>query len=1026
MTVTASLLATQIRGLLAEATPKTVPSGVLAWWGRTAFPDGGPDAPALSQQQWEGLYLLLENAAVQRGVVRPLPAVQALTRDLRPDGPLPIAIASFELAVPRPELVDQVRAGAAAGKGLSQPPPNLASATEQRRAFIASGLMHDQWGMPAPVYRGRRVEFLLDQGFHFTNPGAPLPDAIEVDPGDGGGFRAVFFGTAFAADYPEGDTATVTLRCRYGDVQRTARFLVAFADRPAPPAPDEVWPLVAAATDGRPGNTGRAYVYRAPDRTEIRHPIILVEGFPGGRPYDWLYEMLNAAGTLDGLRELGYDVIFVGLDMGLDEIQRNAGVLIECMREATRRTPNPLAVGGVSMGGLVSRYALALMEHEEEPHNTRSYVSIDTPHGGAYTSLGVQWFVQSLLPFSPALAGFEALLDSPSNQQMMLSWLHDDGTAGISPLRAQLLEDLERIGGWPKQPRKLAVSCGRGDGKGDATPGARTLGWDGEPFVSATLNTLPGVDGVVAEGSWFLNDPPQLSPLMVGPDETPWESAPGGQNTYNGDVAAIATAFGCGSVEHDLEVTCSVPTVSALGLTQDPFEPVPDASANAGPFDAYACNAQNERHLQITPEVSAWLLGELGAPEAAGGQAPAGGNPGHDGFDPSTFDPHDPGFLADPYPVYAQFRAEAPVFQVMPYGSYWVFRHADVQRMLTETDTFVKNSTPPPDPKPGPIGAMRFLPQGLFSSDPPRHTGLRELLEPLFDDAIANGDRLVSGLADPILEQARQTGRMELVSDYAVPVPSGVLFSILGIAPTNKVWQGLVSWVTAIVAAHDIRQSMTVQWYGATSLMALNTFIDGLIHQNLRDPQPGLLGAMCGAITDDFTADDVQACCADFLVAGYLSTTFLICSGTRHLLENGDQAEALARDPSLWKNALEEMLRFDAPAQLVDRVVAADTELGGVNLAAGSKVTAVLGSADHDPDAFANPETFRIDRDDREQVSFGAGIHHCIGAPLVRLAAPVAIRRLMDLDGLAVDGLAQWQTDPYLRGMVNLPLRFDA
>ena len=253
-----------------------------------------------------------------------------------------------------------------------------------------------------------------------------------------------------------------------------------------------------------------------------------------------------------------------------------------------------------------------------------------------------------------------------------------------------------------------------------------------------------------------------------------------------------------------------------------------------------------------------------------------------------------------------------------------------------------------------------------------------------------------------------------------------MLFSILGIPNTPMVWQGLLSWVTAIVAAHDITQTPAVQGAGVTCMMALQTFIDGLIHQNLKDPQPGLLGAMCRAVTDDFTADDVQACCADFIVAGYLSTTFLICTGTRNLLANPEQAQALRDKPDLIGNAVEEMLRFDAPAQLVDRVVAADTELGGVALKRGDKVTAVLGSADHDPEAFSSPEEFRIDRDDESQLSFGDGIHYCIGAPLVRLAAPVAINKLMELKGLAVDGLAQWQTDPYLRGMVNLPLRFGA
>src|SRR5581483_464745 len=130
----------------------------------------------------------------------------------------------------------------------------------------------------------------------------------------------------------------------------------------------------------------------------------------------------------------------------------------------------------------------------------------------------------------------------------------------------------------------------------------------------------------------------------------------------------------------------------------------------------------------------------------------------------------------------------------------------------------------------------------------------------------------------------------------------------------------------------------------------------------------------------------------------------------------------LRAQPALITNAVEEMLRIDAPAQLVDRVTAADTELGGVWLKAGTKVTAVLGSADHDPEQFAQPDVFDIQRNDLVQLSFGDGIHYCIGAPLARQVAPAAITALLGLENLAEAGLPQWQTDPYLRAMTNYPL----
>ena len=250
--------------------------------------------------------------------------------------------------------------------------------------------------------------------------------------------------------------------------------------------PDEIWPL-----RGECGNTGSAYVYRAAGQQAVTRPMIMVEGFPGGHPADYLYDTFDQQGTATKLRAAGYDLVIVGLDHGADEIQRNADVLVACIRKARHRTDEPLVIGGVSMGGLISRYALAAMEARDEPHNAKVFLTIDTPHGGAYTSLGAQWFVQTCRSFLPALEAEAQLLDSPANQQFVLWWLHD-GVAQTSPLRTAFIAELTSLGDYPKLPRRLAISCGRGDGASTTPAGAQTLSWSGEPWVSAELRTLAG------------------------------------------------------------------------------------------------------------------------------------------------------------------------------------------------------------------------------------------------------------------------------------------------------------------------------------------------------------------------------------------------------------------------------------------------------------------------------------------------------------------------------------------------------
>ncbi len=399
-----------------------------------------------------------------------------------------------------------------------------------------------------------------------------------------------------------------------------------------------------------------------------------------------------------------------------------------------------------------------------------------------------------------------------------------------------------------------------------------------------------------------------------------------------------------------------------------------------------------------------------------------------DGFDPSMFNPHDPTFLADPYPTYAAFREQAPVARVDLYGSDWMFRHADCVEVLTNKKVWVKNPPSALTPPPGPYGTLtESFPKGLFSSDPPLHTQLRSILTPLFTDAIQGAPQLAQAIGTPMLAAARQHGRMELISDYALPLPANVLLTLLGIPPDPAIRGGLITWQAAIVAAHDITQTPAVLGMGATCSMALNTYFEALMLANRAKPAAGLFAVICNAFADaGLSTQEVQMVAIDFLVAGYLSTTFIIGTGIRNLLLHPDQLKLLRKDTDrLIDRAVEEMLRFDGPVQVIDRYAAVDTEVGGRPYKKNARVTAVVGSADHDPAVFKDPERFLIRRNNARHLAFGDGIHYCIGAPLARLVAPVAIRMLLDaFPTLALDGQAQWQTDPYLRAVTSLPLRF--
>jgi cytochrome P450 len=737
----------------------------------------------------------------------------------------------------------------------------------------------------------------------------------------------------------------------------------------------------------------------------------MVEGFPGNRPYHYTYEVLNHTGMVDALHDNGYDLVIVGLDDGMQPIEQNVGVLTDCIKQARARTARPLVVGGLSMGGLISRYALAQIERTGQTHGTRVYLSIDAPHRGTYTSLGVQWFVHSLVPFMRALQGFASLLDAPSNQQLLLHWLHD-GKAGPSPLRESFQTRLTELG-YPRQPRKLAVSCGQRDGEGAAEAGARTLGWS-DAHVAVTLNTLPGdTDGVIAEGSW-LGAP--LAPLHAPTGERPWETVRGGQNTYNREVGEFVASLGYDDVQRGQDCTCGIPTVSALDLDQDPLDAVP---LRAGPFDAYTCSATNVQHVQLTDELSTWVVQTLGVPPAP---TPREYARGLGPWNPYVFDPYDPAFLADPYATYARFREHDPDFFVPRFASRWFFRYDACDQILKDQTGFLKNDPDGSDATPGPIGILRAFGSTVFTSDPPRHQQLRDAFGPQFAHHIEQAEANATARAEKILEKVSVRGYMELVGDYGLPVPANIVFDVLGIPDDQTVREGLLQWAGLIIAATDKRLPASMLGQAATAKMALQTYLDGLLRQYRQGAPEGLIGSLAQA-PGSLQPEDVYTTCVEFVIAGYMSTTWLVASAIQILIDQ-KQVRALRADRSKVKVAIDEILRLEPPVQLIDRYAANDMELCGVALRRGEKVTAVIASANRDC-GFTDPDTFKLDRaNSGAHLSFGDGIHRCIGEPLAKCVAPVMLDKLLDLGEPVIDGLPQWQTNPYLRGTTNLPLRF--
>lgn len=612
-------LAEQLHHLFDNPDRTAVPTGVLAWFGSTNFPDGAGDKAALDQTEWARLYTRIESAAIAPGIVTPLQTLLGATYSHRADGPVPIAIAHFELEEPNANLQRRVRDAAEAGTALDPAPHSLAAVVTRRRAFFVSALLRPQFGHDIPSVRGRRVTWLLDRTFYSTNAGAPDPDSIEIDTGDG--YHEVTWGSQVYVTYPRDGAVIVSVRCRYGDMLLEGHTRVMVSDTPAAPAPDETWPLAGTTA----GVSGRAYVFHAPGHTGIVNPIVVAEGFPGGYPYDYVYDALSGNGLLATLRQRGFDLIVVSYD-GTRRMQENAEVVAACVREALARvrplhqTGTPLVVGGVSMGGVVSRFALATMESRGEDHGARLFFTVDSPHGGAYTNVANQWLLNFLKPASALSRLYSALLNSPANQQFMTLWV-DGGITTVSPLRTEFLADLAAVGGYPQKPRRIAVANGRGDGKRTIADHALLLRWSAAPFGWATLEALAEGDepSVVARG-YCLRSDPAVPSTLTAQSAVSWEGAPGGLNTYNALAGEVVRSLALGDVQDPAPVTTAISTLSALDI--DParyaaFSPVPPPGSGASPFHDYLCGTENTRHISITAEASTWLAAQIGEPSPA-------------------------------------------------------------------------------------------------------------------------------------------------------------------------------------------------------------------------------------------------------------------------------------------------------------------------------------------------------------------------------------------------------------------------
>ena len=370
-----------------------------------------------------------------------------------------------------------------------------------------------------------------------------------------------------------------------------------------------------------------------------------------------------------------------------------------------------------------------------------------------------------------------------------------------------------------------------------------------------------------------------------------------------------------------------------------------------------------------------------------------------------SYNPFEPGFIENPYTEYDKMRREDPIHR-SPLDFWVLFRYEDITKLLKDPTLSVEDRNARPTALDQMVleiladrGASERGARSMLSRDPPDHTRLRKLVTKAFTPRVIQNLRpRIQELVDEILDTATERGGMDVITDFAFPLPFVVISEMLGVPAKDgaklREWSGMI-----VRSLEPIVDPDTIRGIADASDRMFEHVSD-LIAWKRKEPGDDLLSALIAAeehgdvLSDEELVEQIVL----LYIAGHETTVNLIGNGVLALLRNRDEMTRLRNDPALTPGAVEEMLRFDSPVQMTRRITLTDVEIGGKIIEKGAFCALVLAAANRDPDHFG-PDAERLDlgREQAHQhLSFGGGAHYCLGAALARLEGEVAIGGLVN------------------------------
>ena len=388
----------------------------------------------------------------------------------------------------------------------------------------------------------------------------------------------------------------------------------------------------------------------------------------------------------------------------------------------------------------------------------------------------------------------------------------------------------------------------------------------------------------------------------------------------------------------------------------------------------------------------------------------------------------DPTHRADPYPVYRQLRESGPI--LMPESNLVVFAGFDdcdeVLRHPASCSDRLKSTVTQRAVAAG-QEARPFGTPGFLFLDPPDHTRLRKLVSKAFSPKVVRAlESDIAGLVDGLLDKVAAAGHMEVIADLAYPLPVAVICRLLGVPIEDE---AQFSWASALLAQGlDPFIAFTGQPQGIEERMKAGLWLRGylrdLLRQRRADPGEDLMSGLIAVeeAGDQLTEEEIVATCNLLLIAGHETTVNLIANGVLAMLRHPEHWSALSQDADRASAIVEETLRWDPPVQLVGRIAGEDMSIGEVRIPKGDSMMLLLAAAHRDPAVTERPDEFDPTRDSIRHLAFGLGPHFCLGAPLARLEAAVALSAVTQRfpDARFIPDPPLYKPNVTLRGMAGL------